>query len=275
VARLAILGGDPLRPQVLFRRPDFQCEVAGVRWHTDDRFLTVNVGMSQKKIWRTDYVVSPCVFDLATRTFTFLPLSNTSHQHLVRLNDGWAVDEANDGPASVTSHAGVHFRDQELRWAPWEELRSRSERFFDGSFGNPRLTRRQVPSPQRRPQAGLTITMSDIDLAVTRSQRLEQLLEQDFGATGRGLHEKVSSIADSMPQDLVRKLRLVATVRNKVVHESGRIEDKSRFLDAADAAERELIKIRNRRGTGRRGMRRLAFFFVLAIVAYLVVKLLW
>jgi hypothetical protein len=117
--------------------------------------------------------------------------------------------------------------------------------------------------------------MSDIDLAVTRSQRLEQLLEHDFGATGRGLHEKVSSIADSMPGDLVRKLRLVATVRNKVVHENGRIDDKSRFLDAADTAERELIKIRNRRGTGRRGMRRIVLFLILAAIVYIVVKLLW
>ena len=115
--------------------------------------------------------------------------------------------------------------------------------------------------------------MSDIDLAVTRSQRLEQLLERDFGATGRGLHEKVSSIADAMPQDLVRKLRLVATVRNKVVHESGRIDDRDRFLAAADAAERELIKIRNRRGTGVRGMRRLIFFTVLVVIAAGVAKL--
>jgi len=114
--------------------------------------------------------------------------------------------------------------------------------------------------------------MSDIDLAVTRSQRLEQLLERDFGATGRGLHEKVSSIADSMPQDLVRKLRLVATVRNKVVHESGRIEDKSRFLDAADAAERELKTIRDRRGRGPRGVRRLIVSMVLVLVAAAVAK---
>jgi hypothetical protein len=109
--------------------------------------------------------------------------------------------------------------------------------------------------------------MSDIDLAVTRSQRLEQMLERDFGASGKGLHQKVSSIADSMPDDLVRKLRLVATVRNKVVHESGRIEDKSRFLEAADAAERELKQIRDRRGRGRRGARRIVVFMVLILIA--------
>jgi len=117
--------------------------------------------------------------------------------------------------------------------------------------------------------------MSDIDLAVTRSQRLEQLLERDFGASGRGLHEKVSSVADALPKDLVRRLRLVATVRNKVVHESGRIDDRNRFLTAADSAERDLAAIRDRRGRGPRGRRRLILFALLLIGAYVAVKLVW
>ena len=117
--------------------------------------------------------------------------------------------------------------------------------------------------------------MSDIDLAVSRSQRLEQLLERDFAATGKGLHQKVSSIEDSMPEQLIRKLRLVATVRNKVVHESGRIEDRQRFLDAADSAERELIIIRDRRGRGPRGKRRIVFFMLLVLAVYFVVKIIW
>ena len=115
--------------------------------------------------------------------------------------------------------------------------------------------------------------MSDIDLAITRSQRLERMLERDFGATGKGLHQKVSSIADSRPDDLVRKLRLVATVRNKVVHESGRIEDRSRFLEAADTAERELKQMRDRRGRGPRGLRRLVVFMVLILLAAAAAKI--
>ena len=109
--------------------------------------------------------------------------------------------------------------------------------------------------------------MSDIDLAVTRSQRLEQMLEHDFGATGKGLHQKASSVAGRIPEDLVRKLRLVATVRNKVVHESGRIDDKPRFVEAADAAERGLIAIRDRRGRGPRGRKRLIGLTVLVLAA--------
>ena len=108
--------------------------------------------------------------------------------------------------------------------------------------------------------------MSDIDLAVTRSQRLEQTLEREFGASGRGLHEKVSSVADALPKDLVRRLRLVATVRNKVVHENGRIDDRNRFLTAADSAEAELATIVKRRGRGGRGKRRLLLFMLMILL---------
>jgi hypothetical protein len=117
--------------------------------------------------------------------------------------------------------------------------------------------------------------MSDIDLAVTRSQRLEQTLERDFGASGRGLHEKVSSVADALPKDLVRRLRLVATVRNKVVHENGRIDDRNRFLTAADSAERDLATIVKRRGRGRRGKGRLIFFLAMILLIVAVAAKLW
>jgi hypothetical protein len=119
--------------------------------------------------------------------------------------------------------------------------------------------------------------MSDIDLAVTRSQRLEQRLEKDFGATGKGLHQKVSSVEGLLPQPLVRKLRLVATVRNKVVHESGRIDDRDRFVEAADASERELKALsKSRRGRG--GTRKLkltAILITVALALVVAVVLMW
>ncbi|MEA2736533.1 MAG: hypothetical protein QOE14_2984 [Humisphaera sp.] len=120
--------------------------------------------------------------------------------------------------------------------------------------------------------------MSDIDLAVTRSQRLEQRLERDFGASGKGLHQKVSSVESELPADLVRKLRLVATVRNKVVHESVRMDDRPRFVDAADEAERELTAIVKRRGRGpggSRGKRWLLVLIVLIVIIAAAIKLLW
>jgi hypothetical protein len=83
--------------------------------------------------------------------------------------------------------------------------------------------------------------MSDIELAVTRTKALESLLEQ-LGATGKGLHEKVSSVEEKLAPALVKKLRFVATVRNKIVHESdyAQIDDRDGFVRACDQAEAEL-----------------------------------
>ena len=94
--------------------------------------------------------------------------------------------------------------------------------------------------------------MSDIDLAVSNSKRLESLLEKKLGATGKGLHEKVSSVENRLPRELVRKLRLVATVRNKIVHESDykSIDDRKAFVAASKEAERELNKIGGGSGVG-------------------------
>jgi hypothetical protein len=84
--------------------------------------------------------------------------------------------------------------------------------------------------------------MSDIELAVTRTKALESFLEQALGATGKGLHEKVTSVQDKLSQPLVKKLRFIATVRNKIVHESNyeQIDDRHGFTRACDEAEVEL-----------------------------------
>jgi hypothetical protein len=84
--------------------------------------------------------------------------------------------------------------------------------------------------------------MSDIELAVTRTKTLEALLEQALGAAGKGLHEKVSSVQGRLPPALVKKLRFVATVRNKIVHEASyqQIDDRAGFVRACDEAEAEL-----------------------------------
>ena len=83
--------------------------------------------------------------------------------------------------------------------------------------------------------------MSDIELAVTRAKALEAVLEQ-LGATGKGLHEKVSSLQQKLAPPLVKKLRFVATVRNMIVHDSdyATIDDRDGFVRACDEAEAEL-----------------------------------
>jgi hypothetical protein len=61
----------------------------------------------------------------------------------------------------------------------------------------------------------------DLNQIVGATKRLEALLEQKFGATGRGLHEKLSSVESRIPMDLRKKIRYLATIRNKAVHEDG------------------------------------------------------
>jgi len=94
--------------------------------------------------------------------------------------------------------------------------------------------------------------MSDIDLAIKRSKRIEQILRKEFKASGKGLHELLSSVERNLPRDLVRDIRLVATVRNKLVHDAEytRIDDKQRFIAAADDAESGLRKLRPKASRG-------------------------
>ena len=87
--------------------------------------------------------------------------------------------------------------------------------------------------------------MGDIEIAVTRCKRLETLLEEEFNAAGRGLHEKVSSVQDELPLPLVKRLRFIATVRNKVVHEAAvtGLENRRDYEAACDLAEKELKRL--------------------------------
>ncbi|MBI1349378.1 hypothetical protein GC163_24185 [bacterium] len=83
------------------------------------------------------------------------------------------------------------------------------------------------------------------EVVIKRCKALEQQLEYQWGATGKGLHERVSSIETRLPRPLVRKLRFIATVRNCVVHGSEDpwdldLED---YQLACDLAEQELDQL--------------------------------
>lgn len=120
--------------------------------------------------------------------------------------------------------------------------------------------------------------MSDIDLAITRSKKLERLLESRLRASGRGLHEKVSSVEGRLPDALVRKLRKIATIRNKIVHEESyaKIDDRRDFLRTCDEAERELRSLGGGGGRGGAGtIRTIAVVFVLIVLAAIIAWYVW
>ena len=109
--------------------------------------------------------------------------------------------------------------------------------------------------------------MSDIELAIKQCKKLEAILAK-VGGTGRGLHEKVTSVESRLPEPLVRKLRFIATVRNKIVHDENyeKLDDRAKFIDACDVAQRELRKIAGIKA-GIPWRRWLIVGFVLAVIA--------
>lgn len=79
--------------------------------------------------------------------------------------------------------------------------------------------------------------MSLMEQVVNHSKALETMLVKHFGAEGRGLHEKLTSVEHRIPIHLQRRIRFVATLRNKLLHEDGfQISDPERFLLIAGQA---------------------------------------
>ncbi len=85
---------------------------------------------------------------------------------------------------------------------------------------------------------------SHIEIAVKWSKRIEFILCRKFGAKGRGLHQKVSSVKEKLPILLTRKIRYIATIRNKIVHDRGfnRIRTLKHFLRTCRFVETELYR---------------------------------
>ncbi len=81
------------------------------------------------------------------------------------------------------------------------------------------------------------------ELVINGSKKIEGLLGQ-MGASGRGLHEKVTSIENNLPNSLVKRIRFIATVRNKLLHDADvkpTASILSDFQNACNIAEHELL----------------------------------
>ncbi|SKA10256.1 Uncharacterised protein [Vibrio cincinnatiensis] len=83
--------------------------------------------------------------------------------------------------------------------------------------------------------------MSEIEQVVLRTRRLETLLRQQYHAQGKGLHQLISSCEERLPHNIIKKLRYVATIRNKIVHEDHyHLEDRNAFFNLCLECEKEL-----------------------------------
>ena len=92
---------------------------------------------------------------------------------------------------------------------------------------------------------------NDYELAIRLSKELEYLLEKEFKATGRGLHEKITtgSKHGKFSQTLVKRMRFLATIRNKLIHERGfnKIPDRDAFIKTFDESVHEIRGILQKR----------------------------
>jgi len=93
---------------------------------------------------------------------------------------------------------------------------------------------------------------NDYELVIKTSKELEHILERHFNAQGRGLHEKISG-ASGLSARLIRDMRYLATIRNRLIHEQGfdSIPDREvfqqKFLLSFDELE-GIIRARNPSG---------------------------
>ena len=87
---------------------------------------------------------------------------------------------------------------------------------------------------------------NDYELVIKTSKELEYFLELEFKAQGKGLHEKINSLNnDCLPLALVKKMRYLATIRNKLIHERGfdSIPDRKVFISNFETSKEQLAKI--------------------------------
>jgi len=84
-----------------------------------------------------------------------------------------------------------------------------------------------------------------LELIVARSKSIESALVKR-GASGKGLHEKVSSIERQLSSDLVKKVRFIASVRNKCLHDDDYFvsnDTMDGFLRACDQVDYQLSRM--------------------------------
>lgn len=83
---------------------------------------------------------------------------------------------------------------------------------------------------------------NDFQLVIEASKELEHLLEREFAATGKGLHEKISTATPQLAPPTVKALRYVASVRNALVHDYSvtRLENRALFVLKVESALEEI-----------------------------------
>ncbi|HEX8072451.1 MAG TPA: SH3 domain-containing protein [Pyrinomonadaceae bacterium] len=93
--------------------------------------------------------------------------------------------------------------------------------------------------------------MSFLESVLQRTKKLERVLEEQYQATGRGLHEKATSVEHKLDSNRLKQIRFIASVRNKLMHEDGYSFDgtESDFLKKCDDLIKQLTNHQTRTTT--------------------------
>lgn len=79
--------------------------------------------------------------------------------------------------------------------------------------------------------------MSITETAINYSKEMETILEESYGAMGRGLAEKAKVVGHILPEPVLESILTVARIRNKIVHDNNfDIQDNSLLEKAAKHA---------------------------------------
>lgn len=83
---------------------------------------------------------------------------------------------------------------------------------------------------------------NDYQLVIEASKELEHVLETEFKAEGKGLHEKISGAAPHLAPPTIKSLRYVASVRNALVHDRSvtKLENRALFILKFESALEEI-----------------------------------
>jgi hypothetical protein len=77
------------------------------------------------------------------------------------------------------------------------------------------------------------------------NKKIEKALVNNYGAQGKGLHSKLTSVEDKLAPDLVKKIRFIASVRNKLVHDANYKDLPKDFIRTNKEVLKELTKSKN------------------------------
>lgn len=94
---------------------------------------------------------------------------------------------------------------------------------------------------------------NEFEMVIRASKELEFVLEEEFGSKSKGLHGKITEARRFLTSKLVRDMRYLATIRNRMVHEQGYddLPSKEKFVATFESSAEELARIIQRRRSGR------------------------